>query len=126
MYQTDECEKCLKDVITEISPQLFKKGDGTLCKRFKMLCIMGLFYSNLMNQEIYQFKRYEYSSLVYTRIDAHDEDEIGDLDTSIHREEYNRLFYNQQASMAADVHKEYISKAVKSAFNPTLTALKPQ
>lgn len=105
MYLTDEREKCLKDVITEISPQLFKKVTGLNVKDFEMLCTMGLFNSNLMNQAIYQFKRYEDSSLVYTGIDAHNEDEIGGWDTSIRREEYNRLFYNQQASLTADIHE---------------------
>ena len=126
MYLTDEREKCLKDVITEISPQLFKKVTGLDVKDFEMLCTMGLFNSNLMNQAIYQFKRYEDASLVYTGIDAHDEDEIGGWDTSIRREEYNRLFYNQQASMAANEHEEDIPEPFKPASRPTPTAAKPQ
>ena len=128
MYLTDEREKCLKDVITEISPQLFKKVTGLDVKDFEMLCTMGLFNSNLMNQAIYQFKRYEDASLVYTGIDAHDEDEIGGWDTSIRREEYNRLFYNQQASMAADVSEEVDIPdiPVKPAPKPKPTAAKPQ
>ncbi len=128
MYLTDEREKCLKDVITEISPQLFKKVTGLNVKDFEMLCTMGLFNSNLMNQAIYQFKRYEDASLVYTGIDAHDEDEIGGWDTSIRKEEYNRLFYNQQASMAADAPEEenIPDVPVKPAPKPTPTAAKPQ
>lgn len=126
MYLTDEREKCLKDVITEISPQLFKRVTGLDVKDFEMLCTMGLFNSNLMNQAIYQFKRYEDASLVYTGIDAHDEDEIGGWDTSIRREEYNRLFYNQQASMAADVREENIPEPVKPAPKLAPTAAKPQ
>lgn len=126
MYLTDEREKCLKDVITEISPQLFKKVTGLDVKDFEMLCTMGLFNSNLMNQAIYQFKRYEDASLVYTGIDAHDEDEIGGWDTSIRREEYNRLFYNQQASMAANEREEDIPEPFEPASRPTPTAAKPQ
>lgn len=126
MYLTDEREKCLKDVITEISPQLFKKVTGLDVKDFEMLCTMGLYNSNLMNQAIYQFKRYEDASLVYTGIDAHDEDEIGGWDTSIRREEYNRLFYNQQASMAANEHEEDIPEPFEPASRPTPTAAKPQ
>ena len=126
MYLTDEREKCLKDVITEISPQLFKKVTGLDVKDFEMLCTMGLFNSNLMNQAIYQFKRYEDASLVYTGIDAHDEDEIGGWDTSIRREEYNRLFYNQQASMDADEREENIPEPFEPASRPTPTAAKPQ
>ncbi len=128
MYLTDEREKCLKDVITEISPQLFKKVTGLNVKDFEMLCTMGLFNSNLMNQAIYQFKRYEDASLVYTGIDAHDEDEIGGWDTSIRKEEYNRLFYNQQASMAADAPEEedIPDIPVKLAPKPTPISAKPQ
>ena len=126
MYLTDEREKCLKDVITEISPQLFKKVTGLDVKDFEMLCTMGLFNSNLMNQAIYQFKRYEDASLVYTGIDAHDENEIGGWDTSIRREEYNRLFYNQQASMASDEREEDIPESVKPVLKPTPTSAKPQ
>lgn len=128
MYLTDEREKCLKDVITEISPQLFKKVTGLDVKDFEMLCTMGLFNSNLMNQAIYQFKRYEDASLVYTGIDAHNEDEIGGWDTSIRKEEYSRLFYNQQASMAADVHEEDIPETLKPASKskPTPTVQKSQ
>lgn len=127
MYLTDEREKCLKDVITEISPQLFKKVTGLDVKDFEMLCTMGLFNSNLMNQAIYQFKRYEDASLVYTGIDAHDEDEIGGWDTSIRKEEYNRLFYNQQASMAANApeDEDIPDIPVKTALKPTPTAAKP-
>ena len=126
MYLTDEREKCLKDVITEISPQLFKKVTGLNVRDFEMLCTMGLFNSNLMNQAIYQFKRYEDASLVYTGVDAHDEDEIGGWDTSIRREEYNRLFYNQQASMDADEREENIPEPFEPASRPTPTAAKPQ
>lgn len=126
MYLTDEREKCLKDVITEISPQLFKKVTGLNVKDFEMLCTMGLFNSNLMNQAIYQFKRYEDASLVYTGIDAHNEDEIGGWDTSIRKEEYSRLFYNQQASMAADEREENIPEPVKPVPKSVSTASMPR
>ena len=61
---------------------------------------MGLFNSNLMNQAIFQFKRYEDASLTYTGIDRHDDDEVGGWDISIRKEEFKRLFFNQQNSMA--------------------------
>ena len=102
MYLTDEREKCLKDVITDISPGLFKKVTGLDVKDFDLLCSLGVFNSNLMNQAIYQFKRYEDSSLEYTGIDKHNEAEIGGWDTSIRVEEYKRLFYNQQSSMVIE------------------------
>lgn len=120
MYLTDEREKCLKDVITEISPQLFKKVTGLDVKDFETLCTMGLFNSNLMNQAIYQFKRYEDASLVYTGIDAHNEDEVGGWDTSIRKEEYNRLFYNQQASLVSGIVKSDIPDVPEQPAKPEL------
>lgn len=41
------------------------------------------------------------SSLSYTGIDKHNSDEIGGWDTTIRKEEYEKLFYNQQATMTA-------------------------
>ena len=79
-----------------------------------------------MNDAVYKFKRYEDASLIYTGIDVHDENEIGGWDTSIRKEEYNRLFYNQQASMAVDDREEDIPELVKPAAKPTHTLSKPQ
>ena len=52
-----------------------------------------------MNQAIFSFKRYEDSSLSYTGIDKHEGKDVGGWDTVIKREEYERMFYNQQATM---------------------------
>ena len=52
-----------------------------------------------MNDAIFKFKRYEDSSLSYTGIDKHLVDEVGGWDTVIRKEEYEKLFYNQQATM---------------------------
>jgi len=52
-----------------------------------------------MNDVVYKFKRYEDSSLSYTDIDMHKGEAIGDYDTVISREEFDRLFGLQQASM---------------------------
>lgn len=111
MYLTDERERSLKDVITEISPGLFKKVTGLDVKDFDMLCSLGLFNSNLMNQAIFQFKRYEDASLSYTGIDMHSEQEIGGWDTSIRKAEYERLFYNQQSSMESEQREDDIPEA---------------
>lgn len=55
-----------------------------------------------MNHSIFQFKRYEDASLTYTGIDMHSNDkEIGGWDTAIRKDEYKKLFYNQQESMNA-------------------------
>lgn len=103
MYLTDYREKCLKDVITQLEPGLFKKVTGLKVEDFNMLCSLGVFNASLMNDAIFKFKRYEDSSLVYTGIDKHQNDEVGGWDTTIRREEYERLFYNQQSSMTSIV-----------------------
>ena len=99
MYLTDYRERCLKDVITQLEPGLFKKVTGLDVKDFEMLCSIGVFNAGLMNDALFKFKRYEDSSLSYTGINRHEGEDIGGWDTVIKREEYKRLFYNQQATM---------------------------
>ncbi len=99
MYLTDYREMSLKDVITQLEPGLFKKVTGLDVKDFELLCSLGVFNANLMNQAIYSFKRYEDSSLTYTGIDKHEGKDVGGWDTVIRRDEYERMFYNQQATM---------------------------
>ena len=101
MYLTDYRERSLKDVITQLEPGLFKKVTGLDVKDFELLCSLGVFNANLMNDAIFKFKRYEDSSLSYTGIDKHEGKDIGGWDTVIKRAEYDQLFYNQQATMEA-------------------------
>ena len=101
MYLTDYRERSLKDVITQLEPGLFKKVTGLDVKDFELLCSLGVFNANLMNDAIFKFKRYEDSSLTYTGIDKHEGKDIGGWDTVIKRAEYDQLFYNQQATMEA-------------------------
>ncbi|MDD6980396.1 MAG: GIY-YIG nuclease family protein [Clostridia bacterium] len=99
MYLTDFRERSLKDVITQLEPGLFKKVTGLDVSDFNLLCSIGVFNASLMNDAIFKFKRYEDSSLSYTGIEKHISDEIGGWDTVIRREEYQKLFYNQQSTM---------------------------
>ena len=99
MYLTDYRERCLKDVITQLEPGLFKKVTGLSVEDFNMLCSLGVFNAPLMNDAIFKFKRYEDASLTYTGIDKHTNDEVGGWDTTIHKTQYEKLFYNQQSSM---------------------------
>lgn len=101
MYLTDYRERSLKDVITQLEPGLFKKVTGLDVKDFELLCSLGVFNANLMNDAIFKFKRYEDSSLSYTGIDKHEGKDVGGWDTVIKRAEYDQLFYNQQATMEA-------------------------
>ena len=53
-----------------------------------------------MNDAIFKFKRYEDASLSYTGVDKHAGEDVGGWDTVIRKEEYQKLFYNQQETMA--------------------------
>lgn len=99
MYLTDYRERTLKDVITQLEPGLFKKVTGLDVKDFELLCSIGVFNASLMNDAIFKFKRYEDSSLSYTGIDRQENQDVGGWDTVVKREEYERLFYNQQQTM---------------------------
>ena len=99
MYLTDYRERCLKDVITQLEPGLFKKVTGLNVADFNMLCSLGVFNAPLMNDAIFKFKRYEDASLIYTGINKHSNDEVGGWDTTIRKAQYEKLYYNQQSSM---------------------------
>lgn len=101
MYLTDYREMSLRDVITQLEPGLFKKVTGLDVKDFELLCSIGVFNSGLMNDAIFKFKRYEDSSLSYTGINKHEGENVGGWDTVLKKEEYEQLFYNQQATMEA-------------------------
>jgi hypothetical protein len=110
MYLTDYRERSLKDVITQLEPGLFKKVTGLDVKDFELLCSIGVFNASLMNDAIFKFKRYEDSSLSYTGIDKHAGKDVGGWDTVIKREEYEQLFYNQQATMTSAVAEEVVEE----------------
>lgn len=99
MYLTDYREQTIKDVITQIEPELFKKVTGLSVKDFDILCSIGLFDSEKMNQGIFGFRKYENSSLSYTGIDKHAGESVGGWDTVLRREEYEELYGKQQATM---------------------------
>ena len=84
MYLTDYREYCLKDVIEQLEPELFRKVTGLTLKDFSLLVSLGVFNSELMNDAVYKFKRYEDSSLEYTGIDKHKFTVIGLWDTAIY------------------------------------------
>ena len=56
MYLTDYREQCLKDVITQLEPGLFKKVTGLDVKDFELLVLLGVFNGTLMNDTVYKFK----------------------------------------------------------------------
>ena len=101
MYLTDYREYCLKDVITQLEPKLFKKVTGLDVRDFNLLCELNVFNAPLMNDAVYKFKRYEDSSLVYTGLESkHAGENIGLFDTVLSPEEYAALYSSQQSSMS--------------------------
>ncbi|MBN1625642.1 MAG: GIY-YIG nuclease family protein [Deltaproteobacteria bacterium] len=94
MYLTDYRERCLKDVITQLEPGLFKKVTGLNVKEFELLVSLGIFNSALMNDAVYKFKRYEDSSLSYTGINRHEGEDVGLYDTVLSDKDYKSTFIN--------------------------------
>ncbi len=94
MYLTDYRERCLKDVITQLEPGLFKTVTGLTVKEFELLVSLGVFNSALMNDAVFKFKRYEDASLVYTGINKHGEEDVGLFDTVLSRNDYQSIFTN--------------------------------
>lgn len=92
MYLTDYRERSLRDVITQLEPELFKRVTGLDIADFEILLALGVFNATLMNEAIFKFKRYEDASLRYAGIDRHSKDEpVGLFDTVISREDYDRI-----------------------------------
>ncbi len=83
MYLTDFREKCLKDVITHLEPGLFQKATGLSVQDFELLVSLDVFNSEVMNQAVYSFKRYEDASLQYIGVYKHEGEDMGLYDTSL-------------------------------------------
>ena len=121
MYLTDYRERSLKDVITQLEPGLFKKVTGLNVNDFNLLCSIGVFNASLMNDAIFKFKRYEDSSLSYTGIEKSVKDEVGGWDTVIRREEYEKLFFNQQATMQVTISEAIVEEIAVTEDKPKVT-----
>lgn len=88
MYLTDFREYCLRDVITQLEPDLFRKVTGLTIPDFELLISLNVFNAALMNDAVYKFKRYEDSSLSYTGIQAQELKGIGLYDTVIYHHSF--------------------------------------
>ena len=91
MYLTDFREQVLQDVITQLEPGLFKRVTGLEVADFELLTSLGLFNAGLMNQAVFQFRRYEDSSLSYTGINKHEGEVVGGWDTTIRYEDMKKI-----------------------------------
>ncbi|MBU4087008.1 MAG: GIY-YIG nuclease family protein [Nanoarchaeota archaeon] len=90
MYLTDFREETLKDVITNIEPDLFTKVTGLTVFDFEKMCEIGVFNSQNMNSAIFAFKRFESYSLVYAGgRELKGTDIIGGFDAKVRRDELN-------------------------------------
>lgn len=74
MYLTDYREQTLKDVITKLEPEPFKKVTGLTKDDFELLLSLNVFNPARMNDAVYKFKRYEDDSFSYAGIDKHQQD----------------------------------------------------
>jgi len=83
MYLTDFREQTLVEVISELEPELFQKVTGLTKKDFQLLLKLGLFNSDIMNDAVYKFKRYEDSSLSYSSSKNYETKTMGLWDKSI-------------------------------------------
>ena len=104
MYLTDAREMCLKEVIANVEPDLFKKVTGLEVRDFELLVSLNVFNESRMNEAVYYFKRYEDPSIRYAGIDKHENDErVGLFSTSISKATYEEMSGQQKEDDNIDV-----------------------
>ena len=124
MYLTDFREACLKDVITQLEPALFKRVTGLDVADFELLVSLGVFNDSLMNDAVYKFRRYEDSSLSYTGIDRHEGERVGLYDTSLSEADYLLEKKRESAAMRPIVVE--VPAKVDEAKKPAQAAPEPE
>jgi hypothetical protein len=67
MYLTDDREKTVYDVITQVDSKLFEKVTTLSLKDFERLVNAGAFNASKMNDAVWKFRQFEEPSLSYTR-----------------------------------------------------------
>ncbi len=75
MYLTDYREEALTDIIRKLEPELFERVTGLTIEDFELLLSVGLFNDCQINDAILKFRRYEDSSLEYTGINRHEDEQ---------------------------------------------------
>ena len=71
MCLTDFRENTLRDVITELEPDLLLTVTGLTGTDFHQLVRRKVFNTEQMNQAVFAFRRHEDASLRYTGVDSH-------------------------------------------------------
>jgi len=88
MYLTDYREETLKDVITNIEPELFTKVTGLSVRDFENMCDIGVFNNQNIDSAVFAFKRFEEYSLIYAGGKVlEDSDIIGGFGAKVRRDE---------------------------------------
>lgn len=70
MYLTDDRESSVRDVISQVEPDLFEKVTGLSLKDFERLVNAGVFHDKKMDDAVWKFRSYEEPSLSYTHKEA--------------------------------------------------------
>lgn len=91
MYLSEFREHCLKDVVNQLEPGLFKTVTGLDIRDFGLLVSLGVFNDALMNDAVYKFKRYEDASLRYTGLRPQENGDVGLYNTVISRSDYEKM-----------------------------------
>lgn len=92
MCLTDYREQCLKDVITQLEPGLFKKVTGLSVKDFEPLVSPGVFRDSVMNDAVYKFRLYEDALLERTGLNRHEYDSsVGLFDMTLSAQDYAQM-----------------------------------
>ena len=65
MYLTDDRERTVYDIITQVEPELFETVTSLSLKDFQRLVNAGVFNSTKMNDAVWKFRTFEEPSLSY-------------------------------------------------------------
>jgi len=70
MYLTDDRERTIRDIITQLEPDLFEKVTQLTLSDFSQLVNAGVFNDSKMNDAVWKFRTFEEPSLHYGEDDA--------------------------------------------------------
>lgn len=95
MYLTDDREKSIKELITQIETDLFIKTTGITLDTFNELCKIDIFNVQTLNAAIFAFKQYEDSSLSYMGNSKHNSNIVTGWDSTYSKEEATEIIKGQ-------------------------------
>lgn len=92
MYLTDNRERSLQEVITQLETELFQKVAIMSLKEFELLVSLGVFNTANMDSAVLSFRLYEEQSLSYLGIKSHQSDKIGGFSSQFDRKQLYQYF----------------------------------